>query len=434
MTPNARQSYQLPPQESLLLDYVQRLERHREGRRAVWLHLSRLKPYNRRPQHLRIANSILEPVAARFDGSLFNIFNGDAILICKNARIADIDEAVLRLRYLFSDDPLLAAEAGEADPFSTWYDIAEDHSELLSVALGFENASQSGGTAVSDDQNDSPRASTQSGMPLDPQHFAIIAQSISGADLSTMTLRQMIYQFIDEESPLPILEEVYVSIDALRQTLMPDFDLCGNPWLFQDLTRYLDQRVIQMLLQNNDDKWRRSFSINLNVSSVLSPEFLEFDRVLTGKARNSIVVELQSRDIFADLQSFSLARDFLKERGYRLCLDGLTQHGLGYIDREKLGFDIVKIFWSEELADSLRDREKELLASIEAIGDHRLVLARCDSPNAIATGKALGISLFQGFTLDDQKPDIEGIEDEARILGGAINRHRTARRAETLKS
>jgi len=66
---------------------------------------------------------------------------------------------------------------------------------------------------------------------------------------------------------------------------------------------------------------------------------------------------------------------------------------------------------------------------IEDIGDRRLVLARCDSPDAVPTGKALGISLFQGFTLDGQKPEIDGIEGEARVLGGAINRHRTAQRA-----
>ena len=35
----------------LLLDYVQRLERHREGRRAVRIHLSKLKAQNRREHH-----------------------------------------------------------------------------------------------------------------------------------------------------------------------------------------------------------------------------------------------------------------------------------------------------------------------------------------------------------------------------------------------
>lgn len=423
MKHSARSPQRLPPQETLLLDYVERLDRHREGRRAVWLHLSKLRPYNRRPQHLRIAYSTLEPVAARFDGTLFRVFNGDAILICKGARVADIDEAVLRLSFLYSEDPLLEAETEKADPFCTWYDIEKDHAELLAAACDLENARQARAAAATEEGAGVSTEVFSAAAPLDPAHLAIIADSIAGADLSTMTFRQMIYQFTDEAPPLPVLEEVYVSIDALSKALMPEFDLCGNPWLFQDLTRYLDQRVIQMLLQSNEERWRQSFSINLNLTSVLSPEFLEFDHVLTAKARNSIVVELQSRDVFADLRSFSLVRDFLRDRGYRLCLDGMTHHGLSYIDREKLGFDIVKIFWSEELADSLQEHGPQLRAQIEDLGERRLVLARCDSPNAIETGQALGISLFQGFTLDDRKPNIEG---EARVLGSAMTRQRAA--------
>lgn len=41
-------------QAYLLLDYTQRLDRHRDGRRAVHIHLSRLKPQNRREQHIGV--------------------------------------------------------------------------------------------------------------------------------------------------------------------------------------------------------------------------------------------------------------------------------------------------------------------------------------------------------------------------------------------
>ncbi|MCW9002571.1 MAG: EAL domain-containing protein, partial [Rhodospirillales bacterium] len=44
-------------QEGLLLDYIQRLEQHKKGRHAVHIHLSRLKPFNRRDHHIRAATS-----------------------------------------------------------------------------------------------------------------------------------------------------------------------------------------------------------------------------------------------------------------------------------------------------------------------------------------------------------------------------------------
>src|SRR3546814_7578977 len=94
-------------QEKLLLDYVRRLDRFREGRRAVYLHLSRLRPYNRRDHPMRIAGTTFDTLIKKFDGGLYRLQNNDLVFIAKGAEIADIDEAVLRLRFLFSEDPLL---------------------------------------------------------------------------------------------------------------------------------------------------------------------------------------------------------------------------------------------------------------------------------------------------------------------------------------
>ena len=55
----------------LLLDYVQRLERHREDRRAVHIHLSQLKAQNRREHHLRIAENTFDDLTKQFDGQVF---------------------------------------------------------------------------------------------------------------------------------------------------------------------------------------------------------------------------------------------------------------------------------------------------------------------------------------------------------------------------
>src|SRR3546814_6597177 len=55
-------------QEYLLLDYVQRLDRHRQGRRAVHIHLSRLKPQNRREHQIRIAANTFEDPVKQFEG------------------------------------------------------------------------------------------------------------------------------------------------------------------------------------------------------------------------------------------------------------------------------------------------------------------------------------------------------------------------------
>ena len=52
----------IPSQENLLLDYVRRLEKHRGGRQVVHVHLSQLRPFNRREQHIRAATSSFDPL------------------------------------------------------------------------------------------------------------------------------------------------------------------------------------------------------------------------------------------------------------------------------------------------------------------------------------------------------------------------------------
>ena len=57
--------------ETLLLDYTRRLARYPLGRRAIVIHLSRLRPDNRRAHHIRIAANTFEALVKQFDGQIF---------------------------------------------------------------------------------------------------------------------------------------------------------------------------------------------------------------------------------------------------------------------------------------------------------------------------------------------------------------------------
>src|SRR3546814_6096083 len=76
-------------------------------------------------------------------------------------------------------------------------------------------------------------------------------------------------------------------------------------------------RMLAWLTRNDDATLRHSFSLNINISSVLSQRFLEFDARLDKTRRNTIVIELQKVDVFADLARYLFTRDFLLDRGYR---------------------------------------------------------------------------------------------------------------------
>ena len=110
------------------------------------------------------------------------------------------------------------------------------------------------------------------------------------------------------------------------------------------------------------------------------------------------MVEFQTIDVFGDLGAFLFARDFLQANGHRVCLDGLDHHGLPMIDRAGLGLDLLKILWTPTMAES--GRAAALRAAVEAAGRARVILCRCDGPEAIAFGHDLGVTMFQGRAVD----------------------------------
>jgi hypothetical protein len=99
--------------------------------------------------------------------------------------------------------------------------------------------------------------------------------------------------------------------------------------------------------------------------------------------------------------AYFFARDFLRERSYRVCLDGLNHTTLQFIDRERLGLDLIKLVWTPDMADDLTGkRQVELKELIQRTGRARVILCRCDSEDAIRFGQSVGIGMFQGRHVD----------------------------------
>ena len=390
-----------PSQESLLLDYIHRLESHREGRRAVHVHLSLLKPQNRREHHVRMAASTFEPLVKMLSGQLFILQNSDLFFIYKGDFQSDVETSILKIRFLFSDDPLLDEKAGGAARFNTYYDVERDFQDMLNLVrtLVHEEMAEDEDPEETTDSKRSLLVKQDQGKPLSPRALGRVEQALQTADLSNMVRRQFICALIGEASPQPLFSELFISIKDLRETLTPDIDLGASHWLFQHLTETLDRRVLAMLSKSTDRSITGEVSINLNLSTLLSAEFMKFDDAVIAALRGSIVVELQIVDIFADLNAYLFARDFVKERGYRICVDGLTQRTLPFINRDRLGVDMVKLIWNQALKD---DEEPEgLRDQVKAVGDSRVILCRCDDATAIEFGQSVGISMFQGRHIEN---------------------------------
>ncbi len=385
--------------EHMLLDFTVRIEKNPTGWRAVVVNLSRLRPDNQRAQQLRIAANTFEGLVRHFEGQIFLLQSSDIAFLCKDADVVAVDNAVNKVRFLFGDDPLAAhMDDVQNDGFSTWYDLSRDYVKFAAYVkqiLEEEQRRQKRLASIAGDVQKSTR------LPMDPTALAELIGVIGRADLTNVLRRQSICAIAPGEAPKPIYRELYVSIPDLRDAVMPKRDIASDRWLFQYLTQTLDKRVLALLRRNDDSALTHSYALNLNIATLLSPDFQAFDQSLRSGSRGSIVIELEKVDIFNDLGAYLFARDFVRERGYRVCLDGVTALTLPYIDRERLGLDLVKVFWSPDLGDAERvGRSAEVRAAIERVGRSRVIIARCDDADAVRFGHDCGVQLFQGRHID----------------------------------
>ena len=131
-----------PSQENLLLDYVHRLEQHKSGRTVVHIHLSELRPFNRREHHVRAAADNFDPYIESLDGQLFVLKNADIFFIFKSEILPQIETEVQKIRYLFSDDPLVAEEEESESGFATWYDVENQYDEIVHLVQDMVSIAQ----------------------------------------------------------------------------------------------------------------------------------------------------------------------------------------------------------------------------------------------------------------------------------------------------
>jgi hypothetical protein len=380
--------------EELLLDFVTRLDRHRAGRMACELHLRLLRPYHQQPHHLRIVRKTLEPLTRRFDAGIYEMHNRSIVVVTKGAALADIETYVAMVRGLFAEDPLFLSE--DDSQFCSWYDLAQDYDALLRRARQLSGAQKTAADASAEGS-----AAVAGGSEIRPTHLEQIERAIEHADLANILRRQEVCAVIPGLRPEPMFHELYFSMRFLAQSLLPGHNVTADDFLFRHLTRVLDRRMLALMTQRELFHLLKTAAINLNVRTVLAAEFMEFDKATNLQDRGSLAIELPALDVMNDPEEYLFARDFLKERGYKIVLDGVKHLNLPLIDRDWLGFDFVKVTWTPSLYDDASTQRGEALkAAVHKIGRDRVVLCRVDSEDGLKAGEALGITLYQGRLID----------------------------------
>ncbi len=416
--------------ERQLLEYIKQLASYAAERQAIHIRTSLFSPVKQRAAHLQAASHIFDTYISTMSGRLFVLSNDDIVFIYKENFAADVALIAKRLQLLFSD-PLTAdqetielkKEAAEKNlSFSQRYRLREEYDDFLKHIdrLAYE-AQVRRAAETRQNRETASRISlfaAGKGEPVTPSVLARVEAALESTDLSGILRRQSICIIKGNELPQPILNEVFISISELRQTLLPQIDLLSNRWLFQHLTETLDRRVLSLLHLPDDRTFSHNISININVATILSTDFLNFDAAISSDRRRNTVLELQRIDIFSDLEAYSFARDFVHERGYRICIDGLNHLAFPFVDHKRLGADLVKLQWRPDMIKQSDTIKRQLSEFIKRCGNNRIILCHCDLPEAITYGQSLGLILFQGRHIGDMLTAArEHSESLAKLFG-----------------
>lgn len=403
----------LVKQDTIILDYMKKIEKEIGAFKVLYFDVSKLQTHNLKNVQRQAMIETFETVVEKSKGGIFSLPNDDIVVFYNKKFDDEILACLVKIRFMFYDDPVIReADDLEQSGFVKFYDLAFDTGKFRerlksSMNSAGEEKTEDKNGFVSDEVKKERFAASQTSVfnsvantkklrkELTPDILAKLQKILSVADFSSFIRRQAICAVIGKAPPQRIFEEVYVSIPDLRDMLLPDVDLTSNPWLFLSLSETLDKRVLETVNRHDDGSLAGNFSININVSTLLSDDFLAFDDNVNASMRSSIILELQLVDIFSDIKAFILAKTFAQARGYKVCIDGITVDKLKFLNRKNLDCDLLKIIWHPTFMDVIQE-DTHFMDYVNKAERAKLILCRIDDAQAIEVGNSLGINLYQG--------------------------------------
>jgi EAL domain-containing protein (putative c-di-GMP-specific phosphodiesterase class I) len=89
----------------------------------------------------------------------------------------------------------------------------------------------------------------------------------------------------------------------------------------------------------------------------------------------------------------------LRHEGFRVAIDNITPNIGTFIDLHRIPVDRIKVNVSKEHVSQFID--PSIRKGLEKVPAERLIFFHCDNERALAIGREMGVSIFQGWLIDD---------------------------------
>ena len=369
--------------EKYLLDSLSRIAKNPAGYSVLYVNVSKLKPKNRHPQFVKIFAKLFEDLVGATNGMMFILTNGDFAILGKRITQETVENAVKTLRQGLSSDPVLInSESGE---FAEVYEFPE---QFVPFYKRIEDI-----IAADAEQPAEPRR-----RPLSAAQVEGVISHLDNLDIRDIVKHQSIIRIGGVKKFEVLFQEFFVAVKDLSAQFNKDIDLTGNRWLFLYLTQVLDKKTMSAFQTADLKVWPRQISLNLNLSSVRSREFISLVKNFI-RPEQKLIVEVQLMDIFNNLASYFEVRDLLHQGGHQILIDNTSPEMLHMLNIKRLEPDWVKIFWAPLMEFDLDNAE--LRQTIADLGAQNVILAKCRDEKAMRWGLKYGINAFQGPYIDD---------------------------------
>lgn len=438
-----------PCQVDELLAALRQIKRHPKGYRGLHVHFSLLDRQHQQPSHRRLIATAFNKLVQAKDGQLFWTRHFDLVFLCKDASNAELDIALLAARRAVEDSPILKGykDAGRDDDLCDWYELdldfdrfaakvadlkepddtsvslpdtpsksapPEDAAKAPSLKSMIKDLNKKLTSEQAPKAEQKPAAQTTRPLydpialkkptipPMGPTQLDQLERTLVNIEMDRLLASQTAYVVAGEAPPQPIFVEHFVSVKEVSNTLLPNYDMHSDKWLFQRLTRSFDKKLLQALPHKaviSD----QVVSLNINVDTVFTPEFDKFMSAFKTINPQPLILEMRLFDVLSDMRHYITAREKLTRLGCRISLDAIDIESLTVLDRELLSVDFLKIYWRKDYRNMLRSpAQDKITRAIENHGAMRIVLCHCDTAQALDFGKAIGIHMYQGFWIDQK--------------------------------
>lgn len=371
--------------EKYLLDTLDRIAKNSAGYDVLYVNISKLKPKNRHPEFVKIFAKLFDSVVGSARGQFFILSNGDFVILAKDITTQMVDEAVQKLRQGLSSDPVVHTK--DSSEFAQVINFPEEFADFYDY---IEKRIEAPDNEEKDD--------IAYKRPIEADEIDNVIARLDETDISDIVKHQSVLRILGAGKFKVIFQEFFVAVKDLSLQFDQSLDLVANRWLFMYLSQTLDKKTLSALFAAELKNWPEYISINLNLSSVFSREFVDFAKNFLQGDRK-LIVEVKLMDVFNNLPMYFEAKEILHRGGNKLLIDEVSPAALKMLNVKRLEPDLIKVFYEPLLEYDLDNQDFRKI--ISDVGRENVILAKCGSDKALKWGVHYGITAFQGPFMDN---------------------------------